>query len=187
MKRGLAFSCMCTLASYGENVLKDALWISGVSVHHWGIIKNLPSLWCYETTVSEQWPFYKFHWLWVIYLYISLPSEIHQLQWINTKGFGFLTNRNLTYLFRNNDLCTCGIQKCSRFLIYRIKFGIQRESQNKRKREGASKQKIKRPHLLFVPDYPQYHLMCTWKLHFIYLEMPFYVFIYFFFVYFPTG
>lgn len=40
MKRGLAFKCMCTLVSYGENVLKDSLWMSGVSVHHCGIIKD---------------------------------------------------------------------------------------------------------------------------------------------------
>lgn len=39
MKRGLAFNCMCTLASCGENVLKDSLWMSGVTVHHCGIIK----------------------------------------------------------------------------------------------------------------------------------------------------
>lgn len=91
------------------------------------------------------------------------------------KDSGFLpsNNRNLTYLFRNNELCIQEIQKCARFPIYRIKFEIQRESQNKKQREEASKQKMT-PHLLFIPDYPQYHVLCTWKLH----KMPFYLFIY---------
>lgn len=71
MKRGLAFNCMCTLASHGENVLKDSLWMSGVSVHHCGIIKTAFFLMLWDHRVWSM-TFYEFHWLWVIYLYIPL-------------------------------------------------------------------------------------------------------------------
>lgn len=69
-------------------------------------------------------------------------GEIQQSKWIHTNESGFLSsnNKNIIYLFRKDELCIHGILKCARFPIYRIKSAIQRESQNERKREGASKQ-----------------------------------------------